>query len=67
MKKISQEKDYSYVAELMQDVVDLRVQSSETDLTDYETPQSLGISSNIAPIPKPSKDFLISTHSTRFT
>ena len=65
MKPIQEDKDYTYLDDLVEDVLfqRLHVQDNMTDLLDFDTP--LGLPNNIAPIP-PSKDSLITSHTCRF-
>ena len=64
VKPIHEDKDYTYLDDLVEDVLYQKLHN--TDLLDFDTPQSLGLPHNIAPIPPPSKDSLISSHTSRF-
>ena len=68
VKPILEDKDYTYLDDLIEDVLfqRLHVQDNINDLLDFDTPQTLGLPHNIAPIPPPSKDSLITAHTSRF-
>ena len=65
VKKILEDKDYSHLDALLDDVINLRQTPSRLDIHDFELPDS--IPKNIAQSERPPKQQVIDAHITRFS
>ena len=63
-KKILEDKDYSYLNTLLDDVITLRQTPTTLDIHDFEQPDN--IPKNIAKSERPPKQEVIDAHITRF-
>ena len=63
-KPILEDKDYTHLCHMMEDVVQLRLDEHRQELFDYDNPDC--ISHNIASIERPPKQDVIAQHISRF-
>lgn len=63
-KPILEDKDYTHLHHMMEDIVQLRLNEHRQELFDYDKPDF--IPQNIASTDRPSKDQLVTQHISRF-
>ena len=64
-KPILEEKDYTYLCHIMEDVAQLRLDEHQQELFDYDKPDFMP--QNIASIERPPKQEVITQHTSRFS
>jgi len=65
VKKVLEDKDYSYLHGLLDDVIEFRQHPDRLDAQTFEVPDN--IPKNIAHTEKPPKQQVVDAHITRFT
>ena len=63
-KPILEDKDYTHLVHMMEDVVHTRMDRDKHELFDYDIPDT--IPRNIASVERPSKEQVIAQHISRF-